>query len=330
MWAERKRNLKRFFGIALPILIFGQLAYLFWTHRVSGDFHRLMTHPALGLGALLFCLVNCLCGFVTWWWLVNREERILPGGPAYALFAVSSLSKYLPLGKAWQIATFLQYGDSRKVALRSTTALVCATVPAAGTGVLIAIVGLPMVLPNVPAWSTALAALMALVIGFVVAGPHLHALLIRLLGGRFPALRETRLPPTWVFLVIAGCHIIFAWLPEGAAAFCLLKMISPIPVLSSMLWFLIVCSSIAFIAGYAALFAPGGLGIREGMLVLLLHTQLPLNEAIFVTFGLRLLNIAADLVAALPVLIAGARKYRGDKKHFRSTTPQYADSAMSK
>ena len=75
------------------------------------------------------------------------------------------------------------------------------------------------------------------------------------------------------------------WITQIIGFYFLIKAIYPIPFLS--IFNLASAYSLAWISGSLALFAPGGLGVREGVMALLLSSVLPTPLAIAVSFVAR-------------------------------------------
>ncbi|NIT35791.1 MAG: hypothetical protein GTN49_04720 [candidate division Zixibacteria bacterium] len=61
----------------------------------------------------------------------------------------------------------------------------------------------------------------------------------------------------------------------------------------------------AAVLGYVAVFAPSGLGVREGLLVILLQRYMPVGEAAFLAIASRVAAVAAELVLAAIAASAG-------------------------
>jgi uncharacterized membrane protein YbhN (UPF0104 family) len=55
---------------------------------------------------------------------------------------------------------------------------------------------------------------------------------------------------------------------------------------------------VAVVAGFAALFVPAGLGVREGVFALAMSGLLPATEALFLAIGVRLAVSIAEILAA--------------------------------
>jgi uncharacterized membrane protein YbhN (UPF0104 family) len=78
---------------------------------------------------------------------------------------------------------------------------------------------------------------------------------------------------------------------------------------------LLGANSIAMIIGFFALFAPGGIGVRDGVLVLVLAMQLPVAEAVALAVFMRAWLTLFDLLMGLALVLL-----------FRNT-PAEADAA---
>jgi hypothetical protein len=71
---------------------------------------------------------------------------------------------------------------------------------------------------------------------------------------------------------------------------------------------------VAVIAGFAALFVPAGLGVREGVFTLAMSGLLPATEALFLAIGVRLaVSIAEIMAAAIMHLPFGRPNARGER-----------------
>jgi len=62
----------------------------------------------------------------------------------------------------------------------------------------------------------------------------------------------------------------------------------------------------AAVLGYVAVIAPSGLGVREGLLVLLLRRYMPAGEAAFLAVASRLAAVAAELILASAAAAVGS------------------------
>jgi hypothetical protein len=72
-------------------------------------------------------------------------------------------------------------------------------------------------------------------------------------------------------------------------------------------------NAIAISAGFFAIFAPGGIGIREGIAATILAVQIPLVDAAVLVVLFRFWTIAMDLLAGMFVLLGGPIIRSGEK-----------------
>lgn len=217
------------------------------------------------------------------------------------IFFVGQLGKYLP-GPAWPVVLQGGLGDRARQSVRSTAgaaAFCVALAPVVGVPL-----GLALVLAGAPGQVGRLAWLALPVL-------PLLALLHPTVFNRVLAvvLRVARRPPVTVrlsakaFTRAAGWQAV-TWLAVGAQTAILVHAVAGgsaarLTVLGAG------AAILAYCAGMFALVLPAGLGVREGVLVLLLAPGLGAGRAAAVTVASRLLLIGADLVLAALALLAG-------------------------
>lgn len=96
-----------------------------------------------------------------------------------------------------------------------------------------------------------------------------------------------------IFMIIF-CYFIFFFL-NGIGFFFLVKSLVSFPVYG-MMW-LTGAFILASILGMMAVFAPSGLGVREGILVLFLQLYFPLSVAIIISLAARLWATLGEIIA---------------------------------
>jgi len=116
-------------------------------------------------------------------------------------------------------------------------------------------------------------------------------LLSRITGREFPG----RIPPYRIILLLVGIYTI-PGLVHGLGLFFLLNSLSPVPAEH----YLAVTGAYyaASIVGILAVFAPGGLGVREGITMLVLPLIVPRENAIVAAVVIRLVLILAEIFLA--------------------------------
>lgn len=221
---------------------------------------------------------------------------------AYRIYLVTMLGKYVP-GKvllvAGRVAMLRDRGEPAAVAVTSTALEVLLTLLAA---TIAAVVCVPALLwewgladrANPAAW----ALLLALPAGLVglhprVLGPSLR-LAARLVPGRTGAM-PTRAPSYRVVLLVASGHLLQR-VVGGCGLLAVTWSVHPLGV--EWLPFLMGTAAISHLVAFSVPIAPAGLGIREGVMGLLLATAMPAPAAAIVTVLSRVLNVSAELGAA--------------------------------
>lgn len=266
---------------------------------------------------------------------------------AARIWAVSSLGKYLP-GKVWAMAGMLVLAREAGIAGRAAAgAAIFQQVVAIGTGALmVAITGRNELMTRLPGGGLALAALAAgaMVLTLLPMSSRVMTRLERMMdaaarargaaggagedgaapGGGTEA-RPDDAPdrrefdgasatvasglPVRVLLASIGANTL-AWVAYGASLCALLYGVLPTVGPELTLARAIGSFGAAYVAGVLAVLAPGGLGVREGLLVLLLAPAVGEGSALLVALGSRVLFTVAELGAAAPFLFLAKEKVR--------------------
>ena len=236
-----------------------------------------------------------------WRRMVAGWARSLSRTEAARIWVLSSMGKYLP-GKLWAIAGLAMMGQRAGVPPGvSTASAVALQVLSIGTGAaVIGLTGLARLEAFHPGSAVALAALVA-VAGLAIlalARPRLlNRILARVIG---PGRVELTAPPAsalafgtlanalaWVLYGVA-----LYWLAGGALADSRLDLETAIAAFTG-----------SYLAGFLFLLAPGGLGVRESVFVLLTQSSIGPTQALALAALSRVAMTAADLLAALPFVL---------------------------
>jgi len=230
-------------------------------------------------------------------------ERLTPLEAA-RIWTVSSLGKYVP-GKVWAVAGMALMAREAGVSVWAATAsAIILQAIAVGTGVLAAFAGGVGLLDAVrPGLATAfrLGAIgVAGILSLLFYPPVLRRLL--LLAG-LPA--STATPPAGVVWRATVANLL-AWVGYGLAFWLLARGLVPQVSLSPGL--AIAAFAASYVAGLLALFAPGGLIVREGLLVALLQGTTGLGVAALLAVASRIALTVTEIGAAVPFLLIRVEK----------------------
>jgi hypothetical protein len=261
-------------------------------------------HPAWLAACVVSYFVGLACWGTFWLRLLYRVGLRPRPAAAYRAYYVSHLGKYVP-GKAWAIlmrATLLPGVRPGIAAL--TAAYETLTTMAAGG--LIAAAVIPWLLVGQESLGAQAIGLLA-VAGLPILPGVFNVIIARATrpfvdpADPLPRITWTALPEG---LVIAGV----GWTFLGLSALALVQAIIPNAPVPSM-GFAVRClafNALSYVAGFLALPAPGGLGVREAIFQQLLAAELRVTHPEAVAAGLaalavivlRLVWTGADLLAA--------------------------------
>jgi uncharacterized membrane protein YbhN (UPF0104 family) len=231
--------------------------------------------------------------------VLSMGER-LAFWPAVRIWFLASLGKYIP-GKVWAVAGAAvlaqRAGVEPTVAVEGALVL---QVLALASGAAVVSVTAGEAFQAVGQGATPIAAVVILLSLFGVAALTSQPFLDRvgrLLPGSWPRLRA--IPAGMV--VAAFLANVLAWIGYGVALLLLTRGLLPGVVLS--LPQAIGVFTCSYLAGFIALFAPGGLGPRESVFLLLLAGDIGLKPAAALALASRLLLTGTEVLPAVPLLL---------------------------
>ena len=217
----------------------------------------------------------------------------------YGRLAARYFGKYLP-GKVWAVAGMAVMAQRAGIgAGPATGSAVILQVLAIGTGAAVA---------ALTGWSALHAAYpgaglgLALLLTVAVAGVGLllwPGFLTRVLRVAAPDAGPVAPPVGAVVFGIAANAV--AWLGYGVALWLLARGLLPRAGLGLLPAVAVFTAS--YLAGFLALFAPGGIGVREGVFILMLQGPIGIGAATALAIASRLLLTVTELGAAVPFLL---------------------------
>jgi uncharacterized membrane protein YbhN (UPF0104 family) len=257
---------------------------------------------SLGLVWLMYLLL-----IFAWRSMLSAWGQQLDGWSAARIWILSSLGKYVP-GKVWAVAGMALLSQRAGVAAwAATSSAVVMQVLAIGTGAVVAALAGAQILESArPGARTGLLLLVAgavISVGLLLWPPFLRRLL-RLAAPQAVGER----PPTGRGIVVGIATNVVAWLGYGLALWLLARGLLPTSGLGLRL--AIATFTASYLAGFLALFVPGGIGVREGLFILMLQEPLGVGVATSLALASRLLLTVAELGAAVPFLASRRRQAR--------------------
>lgn len=254
--------------------------------------------PALGSVAVVWLMYAVL--IEAWRRMLAGWGQQLGRMTATRIWILSSLGKYVP-GKVWAIAGMaLMAKEAGVAAWAATASAIILQVLAIGSGAAVAgLLGaraLETTRPDLLPW---------LWLGGALALGGAGLLLVPGRIGRLLALTRVAGPdaqtPGLEPLVVGLMANLLAWLGYGMALWLLALAVLPVPALSPPL--AIAAFAASYVAGFVVLIAPGGLVVREGLLIVLLQGSLGLGAATALAVASRVLLTITEVGAAVPFLV---------------------------
>ena len=297
------------------------------------DFRRLEIQPLWLLAAAVIYLVGWLPS--VWFW--QRVLRTLGSEPPFALtlqaYYCGHLGKYVP-GKAAAlvIRSALLKRANVPVSISAISATL-ETLGVMGVGLAIALALAPFTLPaagwqRLPEWLSPLRDYQWLGPGLVAVSVLISVPLASLGLVKFASQQaiqqatllksdsdplaasvpEARFGDVAKFLLVGSVAFVPTWLLHGLSLGCVLHAIGAADVTDASQWLLwIGAIGAGNSLGFFVLFAPGGLGVREGILIATLAPVVGGRSAVAAAALLRLVWLAAEVIAAGALSAVGRR-----------------------
>lgn len=296
----------------LIVLIFvARHGYKLWTEV---DRHA----TRLNWGWLTLAVVTSVIAWLpsAWYWrkLISNLGVTPPWSQVFRSYYCGHLGKYLPGKAAAIVIRAALIKDSGVPAAAAALTVTVESVTYMWAGTFLAIVLYPSLAPHLPESIAALAAdpirravLAILVVSGGLAGLALltrndHRLIDMFRSSEGAAARTQTGSP--VRTSLAGAVVFLAaWWIQGLTLGLTIQAVSAEPVNWSDWPFWTGSAAVALVGGFVAIFTPGGLGVREGLLMELLARELGPHEAVLVAVLLRGVALAGE------ILIAGALYY---------------------
>lgn len=281
--------------LAKTIIPLGILSFLIW--RVIRDANS----PAAiswrvdwwSVGLLVIALVLVHLTAVWGWQLIVSSvlRQRMSFRDAFVVWTLSNSVRYLP-GSVWQYA--MRIALSKRYHIEPPASLALLVVEAvhlvlsAGAFIVLWAFTSQVSVLHPTRWIL----LGAYPVAVAVAGSDLLPYLLRKMA-RF-AKQDLPMPRLWTprSIPTAACYLIHFAL-SGAVLTYLVAAFTPytVPLPSAAGMF-----ALAWLSGYVAVFAPGGLGVAEASLAGLLSIQMPFGAAAATALTLRMANTASDLL----------------------------------
>jgi glycosyltransferase 2 family protein len=256
--------------------------------------------PALIVASMLVVFTAYAVLVEAWRRVVLSMGQRLPFFSAVRIWFLASLGKYIP-GKVWAVAgaAVLARREGVDPSVAVAGALVLQALALASGAAAVALTARDALQALGPAAVPIAAMLLGLsAVGLaVLASQSWLDRISRLLPSSFPRLRAVG----FGILSLAFAANLLAWALYGSALLLLTRGV--LPEVSLSLPQAIGVFTCSYLAGFVALFAPGGLGPRESVFLLMLAGDIGLKPAAGLALASRLLLTGTEVLPAVPLLL---------------------------
>jgi len=306
-----KNKILKFLKIAFGVLVVIFLVWYFWKNW--DEFSEKIKNVNIGvfIFSMLFYFVYKITLASLWHYITKINGCSIKYEKAVTSYLYSILGKYIP-GKVFMLAARLTYYKEEDAPLAKVTVCffienVC-TLLGAAMLFIVSLFFFPNELLSNYRWLT----LALIVLFFVCIHPKIINFVLRLIGKLFK--KNLEIPMKYSQMLKVVLLFIGNWLIVGVGFYILTKSIYPAVELSQLLF----CAGIwgvSAIMGILAIFAPSGLGVREGIIVAGLMLIMPQSDAMIVSVVSRLWQTIPELIlVALAFIWSRIRKLTAAKK----------------
>ncbi len=230
--------------------------------------------------SFLLVLVCYEIAAAVWWVLVRLLGERFAFRAALQAYFLSSLPRYVPgfIWGYWGRAYLSERGGARRSVVVMSIGLEMGLF--VGTGLAV----------GAYYWLPSEQGLLTTIVMVILIALSLSAAI--LISGK-----KLRPVQHWLQFLAVGFLITLVyvgfWILYGLSVFVLVRAVSPVE--SQNLAIRVISGfALSWLAGFFAIFVPGGLGVREGVLIIILEPAIGGVPAIFVSFMSRFVNILCD------------------------------------
>ena len=301
---NRRRRLKTIIRIAALLIALGFMVALVTTQWQALQEFQWQVRPALLLASLLGLWLAWLLELSVWRFLLASLGGTLRWGRAAQTWFLSNIVRYIP-GNIWQFLGMAELAADDGVS-RVTTFASIALHQALSTAVGMVLAAVYFAVAGEGALLDTIRPFLWLIpLGLLLCNPRFLEWSLNTLLRIFkrPAIKVTL---TWPQLGLILLGYLGVWLIMGSA-FAMLAA-SFTPVTPQQVAALIATWAAAYVIGYLSMLTPSGLGVREGVMILLLAPLFPVPLPTIIALAARLWMVVAEVIGAAVALVTRARQ----------------------
>ena len=305
-----KDKLLKALKIVFGVLVVVFLAWYFWKNWDEFSEKIMSVNIGIFIISMLFYFAYKITLASLWHYITKINGCSIKYEKAVTSYLYSILGKYIP-GKVFMLAARLTYYKEEEAPLSKVTVCffienVC-TLLGAAMLFIVSLFFFPNELLENYKWLT----LLLIAAFFVCIHPKIINFVLRLIGKIFK--KNLVIPMKYSQMLKVVLLFIGNWLIVGFGFFILTKSIYPAAEWSQMLY----CAGIwgvSAIMGILAIFAPSGLGVREGIIVAGLMLIMPQSDAMVISVVSRLWQTIPELLlVTMAFVYSRIRRLSGKK-----------------
>jgi hypothetical protein len=294
-------RIKRWWLVVFLALSVGYVVY-YLGNEITHSRASVRLEPAWLIGAGFFHAMFLLLASSNWCRIVQSSTGLsLSVYEGFRQIAVVSLGKYLP-GKVW--GAIARGAVLTKLGVRARSVILATfheqyLLVVSGVAVFVLclapLLGMPwMLVAGVCGGAVAALGFYAQAVGFRVVG-------------RFSAKDEVSdvgdtVGFAWQLYIRLIARFVLLWILNGLIFTCLCYALFPGPLTLDRVTILILANTAGITAGFFALFAPGGIGVREAVSSAILTGMMPFADALMLGVVFRVWVTAIELVSSLTLI----------------------------
>jgi glycosyltransferase 2 family protein len=291
-------------GFLVAVLALLTVALIAQGETLWHEVQRLSVPVVLAALALNFC--GLLCSLMVWRQMLADLGSRLSIAEAWRIMFIGQLGKYVP-GSIWPVLAQAELGADRGIARsRSALSVLLSYAVMTCTGAAVAAIALPFAKARTTDqyyWI-----LIFVPVSIVLLSPpvlnRLLALVLRL--ARQPALEQG---VSFAGLGRTIAWAVASWAFNGLSIYVLMRQLAGHP--QGTLLVSVGAYALSWTAGFLAVFAPAGAGVREAVMVAVLSTRTTTAVALTIALVTRATAVLCDAVTgAVAAALVGRRRMR--------------------
>ncbi|KAF0190755.1 MAG: Uncharacterized protein FD165_2424 [Gammaproteobacteria bacterium] len=288
----------------MPLFMVGSLVYLLYYIRTQ------LNGIGTGISFELVPLIGSAL-FQALFWVVSSHlwrtalftvsDKMLPLTNSFFQLCLGNLGKYIP-GKIWGMvarASYLKQNHNIEVG-RIIQATYIEQIYLLGSGVVLASIVAAVIIADAKLWFLALLITASIFAAMIYQKPisFMIDFMRRLYKSEsVDKISDFRLPPKRMVMMFV--LYIVAWLSLSMVMYTLYLSLFPSEISMHMAGVMVLACVAGIIAGFVAIFSPGGVGVREAVIAAILFPYMPVADAILLVLFFRI------WLSALEILVGG-------------------------